>query len=266
MKYDFYNQATATRRSRIIRAQQVLYRRILGHTLFSSALEIGPGYGGFAEFCRRRGVAYQAVEQNSKLSTQLSDEGFIVHTANAASLPVSLDQFDLIMLSHVVEHLGTHQDVEHVLGELLAHLTPNGRLVLLFPAVDWEPLHFYGDYTHTFPTTLRALRKLLGDLGLHPLRAGHYVGRWTRGWRALWLAHRLMPTWLLPTELADAIADRFAVHAYLVAERNTGRVSNEPSKVCRFDPLEVSPSNPLSPDALVQTTELIPGIEGTQSP
>lgn len=230
MRYDFYDTASKARRERIVRAQQLLYRRVLGDNVFSSALEIGPGYGGFAEYCRRRDIAYQAVEQNSALSAHLRREGFVIHTADAAELPEGVGPFDLIMLSHVVEHLGTYRDVERILAELIARLTPEGRIALLFPAVDWEPLHFHGDYTHTFPTTLRAIRKLIVDLGLRPLQSGHYVGRWTRGWRGLWLVHRLMPTWLLPTETADAIADRFAVHAFCVARQSTRLCDERPAE------------------------------------
>ena len=71
MKYDHYTTASDASRDRIIRAQQILFGKILRGLRFSSALEIGPGFGGFAEYCKLRGIEYRAVEENRQLALSL---------------------------------------------------------------------------------------------------------------------------------------------------------------------------------------------------
>jgi len=218
MKYDFYNTLSQRSRERIIRAQQALYGKILSGFTFSSALEVGPGYGGFAEFCSCRRIDYVAVEANDRLAEPLRQKGHEVIAADIRFWQVpSIRRWDLVMLSHVLEHMDSYATAVEVLVKLIGVLTNNGLLVILCPDVRWSPKPFHIDPTHQVPTTLQSLVRMLGDLDMRILRQGHYVGRWLRGWRLLWAAHRVGPCWMLPDSLGASLDSLFSVNCHLVA-------------------------------------------------
>lgn len=218
MKYDFYNTLFQHRRERIIRAQQTLYGKILSGFTFSSALEVGPGLGGFAEFCTRRQIDYTAVEANDRLAEQLRQQGHRVIAADIRSCQLPRDQrWELVMLSHVLEHMDSYVSMVEALTRLIGVLTNNGLLVILCPDVRWSPNPFHIDPTHQVPTTLQSVPRMLMDLDMRVLRKGHYVGRWLRGWRLLWMAHRLSPWWLLPDDVAASLESLFSVCCYIVS-------------------------------------------------
>lgn len=223
MRYSFYASTPESTRSRILAAQQLLYRRILVGIPFESALEIGPGLGGFAKYCADRAIRYQAMEQNPTLAEQLCNRGFQVQTGDVNDIKPGIGHFDLVFASHVIEHVGDWRAAWRVLDRLLACLNKNGHLVMLFPDVGLTtPRNHYADYTHTFPTTQRAVRRMLYDLGACCIREGYYIGRWVRGWRLFWIAHRMLPDWLLSTRRAEQLADLFAPHAYCIAKNAIG--------------------------------------------
>ena len=218
MTYDFYTDVSPSGRARIISAQQQLYRKVLNGITFATTFEVGPGYGGFAEFCSQRNVAYRGLELNPTLAEALRRKGHHVDCGPATELPGDLEKVDLILLSHVIEHLGRHQDVAAVLRNLFARLAPGGHLALLFPDVYWSPRPFNSDYTHAFPTTLVSVVRLCTDLGGACVRQGHYVGRFLKPWKLLWLVHELMPTCILPGPLAGKLAHLFSAHAYCIVQ------------------------------------------------
>ncbi|MEE8099756.1 MAG: class I SAM-dependent methyltransferase [Hyphomicrobium sp.] len=224
MKYDHYTKGADWRRRLHVWSQLSLFQKLLRRMEFESALEIGPGHGEFASFCRQRQVRYKAVEEHPAIASALARQGYDVIVSDIGTLTQHLGTFDLIVMSHVLEHLGSYHDAARALKSLMAMLKPAGHIVLLFPDVQWSPAPFYNDYTHTFPTTIRAVRTLCEDIGGSCVRVGHYVGPWLRPWKLIWLVHRIMPTWILPHTWGAELDSMLMINAYCIA-----RVSNRQS-------------------------------------
>ncbi len=216
MKYDFYARTPQERRTRIISAQQVLFKRILRDLTFTSAVEIGPGFGGFAHYCRARGVDYFAAEENEQLAMDLRGEGFSIIKDALNESPLKKSS-DLLFMSHVIEHFPSWQDAtSNLKGVCARHLTDGGHIVLLFPDVSWSPRSFYYDYTHSFPTTLISVERMCEDLGFKTIRKGHYIGRWIYCWRFMHLLYYCLPKMLLGDSIRSRMEFTFAVHGFLV--------------------------------------------------
>ncbi len=219
MIYDHYASVDDSRRHSIIRAQGQLYAKMLRNIPFRCAFEGGPGYGGFAHYCRNAGAAYQAVEENSELATYLNAQGFSVKTGNLRDYTAADQSYDLIVYSHVIEHIGTGKEVLEFLSKSLQWLKPAGHLLLLVPDVQMSPRQYFADYTHVFPTTRFGVRNLCMDLGTTLVRDGYYVGRWLHGWRMLGLFYRAVPWLALPTRWRQQLDCRLAISAYCLVRK-----------------------------------------------
>ncbi len=217
MKFDHYDMASEMTRRYIIRAQQVLFGKILKGLTFASALEIGPGFGGFAEFCSGKNITYKGVEANTQLAERLKARGHDIVIQSAEAFAPPAGQFDLLFAAHVIEHLGCYETVSRTLKQLCKGVSSRGHVVLLFPDVRWSPSQFYTDPTHVYPTSLCSVNRMLNDLSMPVVRSGHYVGRWLGCWKALWLLHRMMPTWLLPDDIGGRIDPMWSAHGFVVA-------------------------------------------------
>ena len=221
MKYDHYLIISKTHRDVIIRSQLQLFRKILHGVPFSSAIEIGPGFGGFARYCADRGIHYSAIEENPTIAENLRTAGHMVHLSDVRSFNAQLGPVDLVFASHVIEHLGSYWEAATVLRKSLGWLHPGGYMALLFPEVELSWRQFCRDYTHTFPTTVRSVSKLAHDTGADVVRSSHYVGRWVSTWRLLWWTRYMLPTALLPWSLVEKIDDLFMVNGFCVLRKST---------------------------------------------
>jgi len=129
-------------------------------------LEIGPGEGHFADVVSRDGAAYEAVEASPLLAGRLRERGYTVHVGEfPAALPAGR-RYDVIYLSHVLEHVDTRADAVAVVQRCFEALEPGGYIVVNCPNVLSHKFHFWhSDYTHNFVTTPNRLYFLLSDCG-----------------------------------------------------------------------------------------------------
>jgi SAM-dependent methyltransferase len=219
MKYDYFFRVSQLKRRRSLYSSAILYRKLLYGIKFSNALEIGPGFGAFAQFCRSRNIEYCGIEENATCSVELRKQGIKIVGGSVQDVGEDLGRFDLVFMAHVLEHLGPHQQASEVLSKLLRLLEPNGHIVLIFPDIRWSPRQFFGDYTHTFPTSLLTVRSLCMDLNTTIVKSGNFVGHWLRCWTPLWLMHKLLPVWLLPDRIASEVDCLFMTNGYCIARR-----------------------------------------------
>ncbi len=130
-----------------------------------SVLDIGCGVGGLLERIRNTGRSYNYFGIDIGQFTDLPD--FINFArADGQHLPFRDESFDMVLLSHVIEHL---HDPYPMIMEAYRILKPGGAIYLETPGprIMYFPfgLSFYDDPTHVRPYTKKSLGKVLSDCG-----------------------------------------------------------------------------------------------------
>jgi|GEM_PF-5385411 len=129
-----------------------------------SLLEIGPGQGYFAAEARRRRAEYYAVEKSFSLSNALSQRNFMVTSEDFSEMTYGNKLFDVIYLSHVLEHTESMSQAVHLIQTCWKKLKVGGYLMVNTPNVlDYKFSFWLLDYTHNFVTTPLRVRNLLND-------------------------------------------------------------------------------------------------------
>jgi SAM-dependent methyltransferase len=147
-----------------------------------SVLEIGPGRGDFADICLEQGVEYSAVEANRQMAESLENKGAHVVCATVPPLPALEKEFDVVVMSNVMEHMNSMQDALQVTRQIRDVLKPNGRFVICSPDyLNWRRNFFNCDFSHNYVTTRRRLKQLLINGGFSHIRNCHLCGTMT-GW------------------------------------------------------------------------------------
>ena len=140
-------------------------------------IEIGTGHGGLAEVLRSGGYGYIGYEPNERLAAKATEAGFTMRNALVPPLQEPDASCDVILMSHVFEHMGSIAQAQEFLSEARRCLRPGGTLFLLSPDLLGFGADFWNvDYTHTFPTSLHRVKQMLPDAGLEPVRAVFVYG------------------------------------------------------------------------------------------
>ncbi len=108
-------------------------------------LDIGPGNGKFADQCNRMDVYF--LEANLSSVENLKTRFKNVFLSKLPNLPFEKGFFDIIHMSHVVEHLQP-QELYETLQEIDRCCAPGGAVVISTPVL-WEG--FYDDLSHVKP-------------------------------------------------------------------------------------------------------------------
>jgi len=134
-------------------------------------LEIGSSNGAFLERLSRRCpyASVEGIEINDQAAAQARARGFNVHTGDLFHIQLTSTSYDLIYLSHVLEHL---DDPQKYLMHLYSLLAPRGRIVILIPnSTSWSAYLFRSYWfaleapRHFFIPSSRQLHTLLHDAG-----------------------------------------------------------------------------------------------------
>jgi ubiquinone/menaquinone biosynthesis C-methylase UbiE len=127
-------------------------------------LDIGPGDGSFAKFCKRNDI--YMFEGNPESAFLLSKTFPNVIQGSLPNLPYEDQRFNLIHMSHVIEHLNP-QEVYDTLIEINRCCKPGGRIIISAPLL-WTG--FYDDLSHIKPYPPESFIKYLSNLGTNATR------------------------------------------------------------------------------------------------
>ncbi len=157
------------------------HKKLLKHALSDSeitvknVLEIGPGHGYFATHVVDMGMDYEFIDTSPAVHVKMKNQGFDGYLGTVGDFLDSKKKFDLIWLSHVLEHSPTWVDARNLLSDSAGLLSPTGRIVIIGPdAQCWGREFWNGDATHGYPTTLRNVLQLADDVGLSVNKAKHH--------------------------------------------------------------------------------------------
>jgi len=146
-----------------------------------SILEIGPGRGLFADICRNKGVEYVAIEVNPTLSDNLEKQGFKVLKAKVPPISVKSNEFDIVYMNQVFEHMNNIEMAQELIDESCRVLKKGGILCIISPDYLMCKDEFFDiDYTHNYVTTVRRLKEIYYDNNLEieyiNYISGHFFG------------------------------------------------------------------------------------------
>lgn len=135
-----------------------------------SLLEIGPGYGYLADVLRERGHYYRFDDIADPVIRLMREKGFELVESH-------YERFDIVWLSHVLEHSVDWVSAREMLIGLKSRLTTDSYLVIIAPDyLDWGKKFYDVDATHGYPTTLRTVTQLVRDIELEVVWSGYHRG------------------------------------------------------------------------------------------
>jgi hypothetical protein len=162
-------------------------------------LEVGPGHGYFAKACRESGFEYRYCDTSPSVHRKMSELGFEGHLGFLHELPPASEGFDLIWMSHVLEHSPTWLDARGMMESARALLNVGGAVVVVSPDVlTWRREFWNVDWSHGYPTSVRNVAQLMSDVGLSNIVARHHRnGSFSLLGRAVFAMISLVPHRLL---------------------------------------------------------------------
>lgn len=111
-------------------------KEILRHKSFGRLLEIGSGWGDFLAVAARRGFNCLGVDPSPMLAEAARRRSGVSVLCGEVQDLVMEARFDVVVMSHVLEHV---TDPREVLGRLRSFLNPDGVLYIAVPNIgSWE--------------------------------------------------------------------------------------------------------------------------------
>jgi len=138
-------------------------------------LEIGPGHGYFAEVCSAKGLEYRYCDTSPSVHRKMADLGYQGELGLITEVADRLGEFDLIWMSHVLEHSPSWLDAREMIDCSRSLLSKSGALVVISPdLLSWGDEFWNVDWSHGYPTTVRNVSQLLSDVGFREIVAKHH--------------------------------------------------------------------------------------------
>ena len=141
-------------------------------------LDLGCGNGAFLLRARSAGWDVIGVDVDEKAVTAACSQNIDVRLGGVESLDLSIEQFDVITLSHVIEHV--HHPVE-VLQACFRLLKPDGFLWIETPNIESEGHRLFGERwrgleppRHLVLFTLESMRGALNTAGFSEVKVQPY--------------------------------------------------------------------------------------------
>lgn len=152
--------------------------------------DLGCGGGGFAARMKEYGFRVVGVEVDTAAAVHTTGSGVELHVGTAERLPEALGdrRFDLVVMSHVLEHC---LDPVRALENAAGLVRPGGYFVCEVPncgcagfawsGAAWEPLDVPRHLNFFVPDNLRLLCRRAG-LSFHSLFFYNYLRQFTNSW------------------------------------------------------------------------------------
>lgn len=170
------------------------YRALLDICGGGDVLDFGCGNGGFLKRIRGVAASVTGIELMDEARKRLNEDGIPAYASLAEASEAGLQQFDIICMFHVIEHL--HRPDE-VLKDIFNHLAPGGLLICETCNADDALLskymcEAYADFTywseHVFLFNSDTLEKLITRNGFCTL-SNQQIQRYTLANHLYWLAN-----------------------------------------------------------------------------
>lgn len=141
---------------RKVNSEESFLRRALQKWSFRGAklLDVGCGLCRFYELIRSQGAEYVGVDVNPDIVRYNQGLGRAVNTE--AEFCLTMDQYDVLLLSHVIEHFD-YSSLVVFLNTYLPRLKEGGIIIIFTPLYHRG---FYDDFDHVKPYNPGALRQL----------------------------------------------------------------------------------------------------------
>ena len=151
----------------VVRRNQLIPKQIF--------LEIGPGHGQFAERVKQSQFEYRFVDMSKSVTESMHSSGFEGYYGNLSEVPDSFGKFDVVWISHVLEHCATWLDAREMLLIAKARLKEQGLLVVISPDILSSRGEFWAsDFSHGYPTSIRSVAQLMSDVGLSITQSSYH--------------------------------------------------------------------------------------------
>jgi SAM-dependent methyltransferase len=123
----------------------------------SRVLDVGCGFGRYLKLLTASGLNMAGVEINPDIAAANRKAGLVCWTAEEFKL--STDQFDAILMSHVIEHFSP-VDLLAFMDGYLDRLKPGGKLIVATPLMSD---YFYDDFDHIRPYQPTGILMVFGE-------------------------------------------------------------------------------------------------------
>jgi len=122
-------------------------------------------------------MEYIGIEPSDILYEEAKSKNINAIKCFVPPFPQTLEKggFDLVIMSHILEHFINYKEILEVLSGVNGLLKPNGKLLLFHPcALDWGNDFFDCDYSHSYFTTRNRTDSLLLDSGFKIIKRDSY--------------------------------------------------------------------------------------------
>ena len=125
----------------------------------ASVLDVGCGFGSKLEILDKLGFKNTlGVEKNKHLVSCGVENGFNIVDLEQFNENYSKQQFDLILMSHIIEHF-QYDDLIEFLEFYLSKLKLNGNLIIVTPTMNQ---YFFNDFDHVKPYSPTGIIQVFG--------------------------------------------------------------------------------------------------------
>ena len=139
------------------RVQALVNRWISDSDAKLRVLDFGCGKGKYLELFTAGGLDVHGADTNDDYVHELNARGFNVF--NAREILKSDEKYDVVFLSHLVEHVGP-DNLALLIPKLCNLVCPGGMLVMLTPLLGER---FYFDFSHIRPYYPQSIRHAFGQ-------------------------------------------------------------------------------------------------------
>ncbi|MDR2582800.1 MAG: class I SAM-dependent methyltransferase [Fibromonadaceae bacterium] len=142
-------------------------------------LEIGVGNGILYEHLKMQipSIEYIGIEPSNALYEKAKSKNINAIKCFVPPFPQVLEKgsFDMVIISHVLEHFRDYREILDVFGGINDLLKQNRKLLLFHPcALDWGKDFYDCDYSHSYFTTKNRTENLLLDSGFRIIKQDSY--------------------------------------------------------------------------------------------
>ncbi|MCK9450770.1 MAG: class I SAM-dependent methyltransferase [Bacteroidales bacterium] len=116
------------------------YKQVTRDLTIGKVLDIGCGIGDFLGYCKKAGWKVSGLEPNEQ-ARKMVLKNFQIEAEDVSKISsMAEDQFDLVTLFHVLEHVA---EPKNMVSEILRILKPGGRLVIALPNnASWDAKYY----------------------------------------------------------------------------------------------------------------------------